>query len=144
MKIEMEKLNKLYVKYKEIIYYLFFGGCTTIVNFISYYVPARVFGIEEIVSNIIAWIISVLFAYTTNKIFVFESKTTTVQDLLKEMFSFIFARFFTGALFDVGLFALMLKVFHINDIITKITTQVIVVILNYICSKLIIFKKKTV
>ena len=138
----MEKIKQLYIKYKELINYLFFGGCTTIVNFVSYYIPARIFGIEEITSNILAWVISVLFAYVTNKIFVFESKTTTIGQLLKEMFSFIFARIFTGALCDVGLFALMIKVFKINDIVTKITTQVIVVVLNYVCSKLIIFKKQ--
>ena len=139
----MEKIKGLYLKYKEIINYLFFGGCTTVVNFISYYIPARVFGVDEIISNIIAWCISVLFAYITNKLFVFSSKTNNFVGILKEMFSFIFARLFTGALCDVGLFALMIDVLGINDIISKITTQILVVVLNYVFSKLIIFKKKS-
>ena len=139
----MEKIKGLYLKYKEIINYLFFGGCTTVVNFISYYIPARVFGVDEIISNIIAWCISVLFAYITNKLFVFSSKTDNFVGILKEMFSFIFARLFTGALCDVGLFALMIDVLGINDIISKITTQILVVVLNYVFSKLIIFKKKS-
>ena len=138
----MEKIKELYLKYKEIINYLFFGGCTTIVNFVSYYIPARIIGIDEIISNVIAWCVSVLFAYITNKLFVFSSKTESLIQTIKEMFSFIFARLFTGVLCDVSLFALMIYVLHINDIVSKITTQVIVVVLNYVLSKLVIFKKK--
>lgn len=137
----MEKIKQLYEKYKEIINYLFFGGCTSIVNFVSYYIPARILGINEIVSNIIAWVVSVLFAYITNKIFVFASKNGSFKETMKEFFSFVFARLFTGALCDVGIFALMINVLGINDIISKITTQVLVVVLNYIFSKLVIFKK---
>ena len=138
----MEKLKELFFKYKEIISYLFFGGCTTIVNFVSYYIPARIFGIDEIVSNVIAWCVSVLFAYVTNKIFVFSSKTESIKQTIKELASFVFARLFTGALCDVGLFALMIHVLNINDIVSKITTQVLVVVLNYVLSKLVIFKNK--
>lgn len=137
----MEKIKQLYLKYKEIINYLFFGGCTTVVNFISYYIPARIFGVDEIISNVIAWCVSVLFAYITNKLFVFSSKTESLSHTIKEMFSFIFARLFTGVLCDISLFALMIYVLHINDIVSKITTQVIVVVLNYVLSKLVIFKK---
>ena len=138
----MEKIKELFFKYKEIISYLFFGGCTTIVNFVSYYIPARIFGIDEIVSNVIAWCVSVLFAYITNKIFVFSSKTENIKQTIKEFASFVFARLFTGALCDVGLFALMIHILNINDIVSKITTQVLVVVLNYVLSKLVIFKNK--
>ena len=138
----MEKIKELFFKYKEIISYLFFGGCTTIVNFVSYYIPARVLGIDEIVSNVIAWCVSVLFAYITNKIFVFSSKTENIKQTIKEFASFVFARLFTGALCDVGLFALMIHILNINDIVSKITTQVLVVVLNYVLSKLVIFKNK--
>ena len=140
----MKKIKELYLKYKEIINYLFFGGCTTIVNFISYYIPARIIGIDEVISNSIAWCISVLFAYVTNKIFVFSSKKENFEGILKEMFSFIFARLFTGALCDIGLFALMINILGINDIVSKITTQILVVILNYVLSKLVIFKKEKI
>ena len=137
----MEKIKELYLKYKEIINYLFFGGCATVVNFISFIIPYQIFKIDEIISNIIAWVISVLFAYTTNKLFVFESKKETFKESFKEMITFILGRVFTGAVCDVGTFALMIRVLHINEIISKITTQVMVVILNYLISKLIIFKK---
>lgn len=83
-----------------------------------------------------------MFAYVTNKIFVFESKKSTLKDEIKELISFVLARLFTGTLCDVGIFALMVKVININDILSKITTQVLVVILNYIISKLVIFKKE--
>ena len=144
MDFKMKKIKELYLKYKEIINYLFFGGCTTIVNFISYYIPARIIGIDEVISNSIAWCISVLFAYVTNKIFVFSSKKENLVGILKEMFSFIFARLFTGALCDIGLFALMINILGINDIVSKITTQILVVILNYVLSKLVIFKKEKI
>ena len=144
MDFKMKKIKELYLKYKEIINYLFFGGCTTIVNFISYYIPARIIGIDEVISNSIAWCISVLFAYVTNKIFVFSSKKENLEGILKEMFSFIFARLFTGALCDIGLFALMINILGINDIVSKITTQILVVILNYVLSKLVIFKKEKI
>ena len=144
MDFKMKKIKELYLRYKEIINYLFFGGCTTIVNFISYYIPARIIGIDEVISNSIAWCISVLFAYVTNKIFVFSSKKENLVGILKEMFSFIFARLFTGALCDIGLFALMINILGINDIVSKITTQILVVILNYVLSKLVIFKKEKI
>ena len=144
MDFKMKKIKELYLKYKEIINYLFFGGCTTIVNFISYYIPARIIGIDEVISNSIAWCISVLFAYVTNKIFVFSSKKENLVGILKEMFSFIFARLFSGALCDIGLFALMINILGINDIVSKITTQILVVILNYVLSKLVIFKKEKI
>ena len=144
MDFKMKKIKELYLKYKEIINYLFFGGCTTIVNFISYYIPARIIGIDEVISNSIAWCISVLFAYVTNKIFVFSSKKENLVGILKEMFSFIFARLFKGALCDIGLFALMINILGINDIVSKITTQILVVILNYVLSKLVIFKKEKI
>ena len=137
----IEKIKGLYFKYKEIINYLFFGGCTTVVNFISYYIPSNLLGIDEIVSNMIAWVVSVLFAYITNKIFVFESKDKNIKKNIKELISFVTARLLTGALCDIGLFALMVKVLKLNDIIAKITTQVVVVVANYIISKLVIFKK---
>jgi len=138
----MEQIKGLYIKYKEIINYLIFGVLSTIVNFVTYYITARIIGIDEVISSGISWFCSVLFAYITNKIFVFESKTHGIKEFLKEITSFFVARIVSGALCDVGTFALMVKVFKINDIISKIVTQIMVVIVNYIFSKLIIFKKQ--
>ncbi len=138
----MEKIKELYTKYKEIINYLVFGVLSTVVNFVTYYITARFIGIDEVISSGISWFCSVTFAYITNKIFVFESKTNTSREFVKEMITFYLSRVLSGALCDVGTFALMVKVLHINDIVSKIVTQVMVVIVNYILSKLVIFKKK--
>lgn len=138
----MEKIKELYTKYKEIINYLVFGVLSTVVNFVTYYITARFIGIDEVISSGISWFCSVTFAYITNKIFVFESKTNTSREFVKEMITFYLSRVLSGALCDVGTFALMVKVLHINDIVSKIVTQVMVVIVNYILSKLVIFKKE--
>ncbi len=153
-KIEKVKLNEvnlknlnfkmligLYLQYKEVLNYLIFGVLTTVVNFVSYFLFARLIRIDEVISSGLSWFCSVLFAYVTNKLFVFESDTKTIKAFLLEMGSFFLARVVSGILCDVGTFALMVKVFNINDIVAKIVTQIMVVILNYILSKFFIFKK---
>jgi len=135
-------IKNLYLKYREIINYLICGGLSTIVNFVSYYIFARVFKIDEVVSSSLSWVAAVIFAYIVNKIFVFESKTNGIKGLMKEFGSFIACRIISGITCDIGTFALMVKVMHINDIVSKIVTQIMVIVLNYVFSKLIIFKKK--
>lgn len=142
MKEKINKIKKLYLKHKELINYLIFGGLATVVNFVSYFISAKILGIDEVISSGISWFCSVLFAYITNKIFVFESKTKGIKELLKEISSFFLARIISGILCDVGTFAVMVKVLNINDIISKFVTQVMVVIMNYILSKLVVFKKR--
>ena len=138
----MEKIKEQYFKYKEIINYLVFGGLATVVNFVTYFIVARLMGIDEVLSSGISWFFSVLFAYITTKLFVFESKTDGIKAVLIEMGSFFLARIVSGILCDVGTFALMVKVFNINDLFAKVVTQIMVVIVNYVFSKLIIFRKK--
>ena len=137
----MEKIKELYKKYKEVINYLIFGGLTTVVNFVCYLLLTKVLGAEEVLSNVIALVVSILFAYVTNKIFVFESKTVAPKEIAKEMVSFFACRGVTS-LIDIGLFALLVKIMGINDILVKLFNQVLVIVLNYVFSKLIIFKKK--
>ena len=141
--LNINTIKGLYLEYKEIINYLIFGVLSTVVNFASYFIFAKLFHIDEVVSSGLSWFCAVLFAYITNKIFVFESKTKTVKAFIKEMMSFFACRVLSGILCDVGTFALMVKVLNINDIIAKIVTQIMVVILNYVLSKLVIFKKKS-
>ena len=142
--INWKTIKGLYLNYKEVINYLVFGGLTTIVNFVVYCIFARVIEIDEVLSSGIAWVCGVIFAYVTNKIFVFDSKTETKKELLKECASFFLARIVSGITCDVGTFALMVKVFHINDIVSKIVTQVMVVIVNYLFSKFVVFRKTSV
>ena len=141
--LNINTIKGLYLEYKEIINYLIFGVLSTVVNFASYFIFAKLFHIDEVVSSGLSWFCAVLFAYITNKIFVFESKTKPVKEFIKEMMSFFACRVLSGILCDVGTFALMVKVLNINDIIAKIVTQIMVVILNYVLSKLVIFKKKS-
>ena len=138
----MEKIKEQYFKYKEIINYLVCGGLATVVNFVTYFIVARLIGIDKVLSSGISWFFSVLFAYITNKLFVFESKTDGIKAILIEMGSFFLARIVSGILCDVGTFALMVNVFNINDLFAKVVTQIMVVIVNYVFSKLIIFRKK--
>lgn len=140
--ISWKTILGLYLQYKEVISYLIFGGLATIVNFVSYFIFTKLIGIEEVISSGLSWFCSVLFAYITNKLFVFESKTATKKEFFAEMVSFFLARVLSGILCDVGTFALMVKIFHINDIFSKIVTQVMVVVVNYFFSKLLVFRKK--
>lgn len=134
-------VKEQYLKYKEIINYLIFGGLTTVINFAVYVVLAKIMLVNEVIANVMAWIISVIFAYITNRVYVFESKNTGVKYIIKEFSSFIGCRIFSGII-DMGSFWLLFTVFKINDIVAKIIIAIIVVILNYLFSKLIIFKSK--
>ena len=140
--LNFKVIKGLYFEYKEVINYLVFGGLSTVVNFVSYFIFARIVSIEQVTSSGLSWFCAVLFAYITNKLFVFESKTNNKKDFFKEIVSFFACRVLSGILCDVGTFALMINVFGINDIIAKIVTQIMVIILNYVFSKVIIFKKK--
>lgn len=147
--VNIKRLNKetiigLYLEYKEIINYIVFGGLAFFVSLISYYFLAKIIKLDEVISSIGSWFCAVLFAYITNKIWVFESKVNTKKGFLKEIVSFFLARVVSGAFCDVGTFALMVKVLKINDIIAKIVTQIMVVIMNYVLSKFIVFKKEKI
>lgn len=121
---------------KELVLYVVFGALTTLVNFVVYFLFARLFGVHYIISNILAWFFSVLFAYVTNRIWVFESANTNI---LKEMSLFFGGRIFSGAV-DTGLMYVFIDILSIGDFISKIVVQVIVVVLNYVFSKLLVFK----
>lgn len=141
MKNTIEKLKPLFYKYKSQILYLFFGGLSTLLNIIIFFVLNTLFKIEYQISNVIAWIIVVIFAYITNKIWVFESKTTSKKDLLRETISFMSARVITLVIEFILLYLFIEKLF-ILEILAKIIINVIVIVLNYIFSKLFIFNNK--
>lgn len=128
-------------KNREVILYIVFGVATTVINIVTYYIFARIIGVSVIEASIIAWIISVVFAYFTNKIWVFRSKTWKPDELFKEFLSFVTARLATGAL-DIGIMFLFVTMLGFNDIIIKVLSNVIVIILNYILSKLLVFREK--
>ncbi|MDO5569192.1 MAG: GtrA family protein [bacterium] len=133
----MKKLFSIYEKYQEKINYLIFGGLTTVVNLITYYIFTRSFGLSELVSNIPAWIIAVTFAYTTNRMFVFRSKD---KNILKEIISFFIFRILS-LIIDMLMIYIFVNIFNFNDMLIKVISNIIVIILNYIFSKLFVFKE---
>ena len=151
----MKTIKNLIIKYKELIIYGIFGVGTTVVNFASYKLFNIILGDDlYLVSNVIAWFICIIFAFVTNKIFVFKSKSWSLETLLKEGSSFFASRIASFVIEEAGLFALVdivgmkdmtfdLTIITISgDMVAKIIIGVIVVILNYIFSKFVIFRKK--
>lgn len=137
----MEKILNIYNQFKEQILYIVFGVLTTAINIIAFFACSRLINLGLIPSNIIAWILSVLFAFVTNKIYVFNSKNYNFSVVLRELIDFVISRGATGIL-DLGLMYLFVSVIGIEDMISKIVINIIVIILNYILSKLYVFKNK--
>ncbi|MBR0282162.1 MAG: GtrA family protein [Oscillibacter sp.] len=137
----MEKLKALYTRYQDVIPYLFFGVCTTLVNMAAYWVAAYPLGLGVTASTVIAWVLAVLFAYVTNRRWVFHSEARTASEIGREIVSFFSCRLATG-LVDLGCMFLFVDVLRCNDLIIKALDNVLVVVLNYVASKLLIFRKR--
>lgn len=137
----MQKLIFLFKKYRELILYVFFGGCTTLVNIVSYFLSTRLLHLTTSPATILAWILSVLFAYVTNRRWVFESTARGASAVIKEMGGFFGARLATG-LMDLGIMFLFVDLLGLNDLVIKITSNVLVIVANYVLSKLFVFRKK--
>ena len=151
----MKMIITIFNKYKEIITYIIFGILTTLVNFFAFWLFTKIFGEElYLVNNAIAWVVGVVFAYITNKLFVFESKSWNLKLITKEITGFLGARIFSFLVEEGGMF-LFISVLGLDEktltllgftitgqFIVKILLAVIVVILNYVFSKFIIFKRQ--
>ena len=136
-----DKLKELFEKYKDLIPYVIFGVLTTLVNYASYWLFAHPLGCGTVVSTVAAWILSVLFAYVTNRRWVFHSTARGAKEIGKEFAAFVAARVSTGLL-DTLFMYIFVDVLGWNDMIIKLASNVVVVILNYIFSKFLIFRKK--
>lgn len=135
-------IKKLWFKYKELFFYGVFGVGATVINIVSYRVLANTFGKKYfLIANIIAWILAFIFAFITNKLFVFESKSWEAQIAIKEFVGFLSARLATGIL-DTVLMWLFVSVISLDDTLSKIIINILVIIINYIASKFFIFKKE--
>lgn len=143
----MQRIKELFIKYKEVIMYLIFGVATTLVNWIVYSLLMKTSVINMTVSNAIAWFAAVVFAYITNKIFVFESKSWNPAEVWKEVVKFFGARIATGVI-EIGGLPLLYyigvkqSIFGVEGFLAKILVSVIVVILNYVFSKIFVFSTK--
>jgi len=137
----MQKIKELIIKYKSIILYLIFGVLTTVVSILLYAFCTRILSFGYYISNIISWIGSVTFAYFTNRGIVFESKAETIKNRLKEFIMFYVSRILT-LLLETLLLKIGIDFIHIDDLIVKIIANIMVIIMNYVFSKFIVFKNK--
>ena len=137
----MAKIRELAVKYRSIILYVVFGAMTTLVNMAAYWLCYNVIGIPNVPSTIIAWVLAVAFAFITNKLWVFDSPSFDAQTLKHEIPTFFGARLATGVL-DVAIMYLAVDLMHWNPTFWKFVSNVLVIIINYVASKLVIFRKK--
>ena len=132
-------IKRLIIKYRDIIPYAVFGVLTTLLDFAVYFLLYKQFGINNVLSTIIAFIAAVLFAFATNKLFVFKSKSWDKSTALPELYKFSAAR--TGTfVFTVLFMYITVDLLKLNGIVMKIVQNVIVIILNYVFSKFMIFK----
>lgn len=131
---------KLYKKYEEVINYLIFGVLTTLISVISYYVFDLIFDLGNnilfILANVLSWTLAVIFAFITNKKYVFKSN----GNKLLEFYKFILSRIFTLLVEVIGMY-LLVKVIKIDNMLAKLMMQIIVIVSNYVISKILVFKR---
>lgn len=137
----MSRIRKLIEKYYDVLAYLFFGVLTTAVNYIVYLPCYNILQLSAAVSNTIAWVFAVAFAYLTNKPFVFRSHDWSAKTVVPELSKFVGGRVASGAA-ETAIIFLTVDWLHWNGNIMKLVTSVLVVIMNYIISKLLVFKNK--
>ena len=151
-----EKINSLLKKIinLEMFYYILFGVLTTVVSIVSFALMEKLLGADMVlINNVISWICAVLFAFVTNKFIVFGSKSMEAKTVIRELIAFAGARLVTLGIEEAGLFIAKLlhadeKIYHLlsfeitGTLVAKLLLQIIVIVLNYIFSKLFIFKDK--
>ena len=133
-------MKNILLKYKSIILYAFFGVLTTMVNIATYYISAHLINLGTLFSTCLAWFVGVLFAYITNRKYVFESDKRELNAILREVFSFFSCRLATGAV-DIAIMYIFVDIIHFDDMVIKIFSNIVVIVLNYVASKLIIFRR---
>ena len=135
------KIRALIHKYWDILSYLFFGGLTTVVNYLIYLPCYNLLHLSASVSNVIAWVVAVAFAYLTNKPFVFKSHDWSWKTVGPELAKFVGCRVGSGLL-ETAIIFLSVDFLLWNGNIWTLVTSVLVVILNYVGSKLFVFRNK--
>ena len=139
MKNLILKISSLFSTHKQIILYLIFGVCTTVINTVCYWLLYDVLSWSNLLSTVLAWLAAVIFAFVTNKRYVFESKKSGIHEQLTEFASFFSCRILTGIL-DVIIMAVAVDMLKWNGLVWKLISNIIVTVLNYIASKFLIFK----
>ena len=134
-------IRKLIVKYRDLLLYALFGLLTTLVNVAVYWLCAHPLGIPVVPSSVIAWVIAVLFAYLTNRTWVFHSSAETAGAVAREIVSFFACRLATGVL-DWGIMYVFAERLGLNDLAVKIVDNILVIVLNYAASRLLVFRRR--
>lgn len=135
------KIRELIQKHWDILSYLFFGGLTTVVNYLVYFPLYNWLQLSATISNAVAWVFAVAFAYLTNKPFVFKSFDWSAKTVIPELTKFVGCRIGSGAV-ETVLLLLCVDWLKWDGNLMKILTSILVVIINYIASKLLVFRKK--
>ena len=128
-------------KYRHIILYVIFGVLTTLVNITAYWLMAHIIHFGTMPSTVVAWVSAVLFAYVTNRKWVFHSKAEEKTEILKEVITFFVCRIATG-IADLACMYLFAVLMGINDVFVKTAANILVIILNYVASKFFVFRSK--
>ena len=136
-----EKLKALYEKYKDLVPYVIFGVLTTAVNYVSYWLFAHPLGCGTVFSTAAAWVLSVLFAYVTNRRWVFIFHPKGVYAFFVQLGGFCLGRLLTLGIEEMMLY-FCIEVYHLPNMLIKMLAQIIVIALNYVFSKLIVFRGK--
>ena len=137
----MKRIYSFINKHIDIVSYLFFGGLTTLVSFAIYFSLYHYANFSAAWSNVIAWVGAVLFAFLTNKPFVFRSLDWSASVVFPELGKFVGSRLFSGLL-ETVILALTVDRLQFHNLTMKVVASVIVVILNYVSSKLIVFRNQ--
>lgn len=141
MKALIKRCWDLYKKYEEGINYLIFGFLAFVLNYVLYYLFESILHMNYLVATGLSWVLTVIFAYWTNRTFVFKSQNSSTNSMFKEFMSFIWARIATELL-EMGFMYITVGLMEMNSNIAKLIAQVLVIVANYFLSKLWIFKKK--
>lgn len=124
---------------KEMLLYLFFGGLSFVVSVVTYGIFNQGIGLNELIANVISWIITVIFAFFTNRIWVFNAPTNGVKEFIAQIVSFFGGRVVTLVIEEVILLVFITWL-DFPSMVIKIIAQVVVIVLNYVISKLVVFK----
>ena len=134
----LNRPEPFYRAHREVLLYLFFGGLTFVVSIATYALFIKVFGADALVANVFSWIFAVAFAYVTNRTWVFESRASDGSAMLKEMGKFVSGRIAT-LLVEEAILLVFIKWLHFDSMAVKVAAQVVVIVLNYVVSKLWVF-----
>ena len=135
-------MRDLLNRHRDVIAYLFFGVCTTMVNILVYWLASRLLHMGTVPASVVAWVCAVLFAYLTNRKWVFHSVATGRSEILSEISRFFLARLATGV-FDWAFMYVTTEKLRWHDLVMKAVANIVVIVLNYVFSKFLIFKRET-